>query len=229
VGDSIHALPRRGTPEVTNAMLFSGEAELVYAQFQLYYPGGGTGASGRIQPPVRTLLRFPVSHDALPEAHRAVKYYEDGRPGEADFFHGRGDGTDQEDLSECIACGHTTYKFASHCPQCGSPIQSRRWSRRFGIGLFLCGSFITGVIGTVAWFTMPAILRAGQEVDGNTFSGTRQQALMVLTVYGIVAAFGLTTMIYGIWQVRTGRRNLKVIGFAISLLALLFLIVLLLP
>jgi hypothetical protein len=46
VGESIHRLPRRGTPEVTHADLNKGRVRPSFIDLRLYYPGGGGGASG---------------------------------------------------------------------------------------------------------------------------------------------------------------------------------------
>jgi hypothetical protein len=40
----IHALPRRGTPEITHAELNTSRVRPSYIEFLLYYPGGGHGA-----------------------------------------------------------------------------------------------------------------------------------------------------------------------------------------
>ena len=53
------------------------------------------------------------------------------------FFHGRGDGADPEDLSRCMHCGFETHRYRSECERCGTGLQSRRWSRRFGAVLVL--------------------------------------------------------------------------------------------
>lgn len=224
IDDSIHVLSRRGTPELTHAALNTSGAGPACIEFRLYYPAGGQGASGIPRGPRRTVLRFPVAPGSIRDAEAVVAYYEAGRPGKADFFHGRGDGTDAEDLSECYSCGYKTHKFLSHCPRCGSGMQSRRWSRRFGFGLVLCGLFISSVMGFVIYRTAPLLLQPGVSVHGNSFSGTAVQAKLVLGIFCLVTAFGMTTLLYGLWQVRTGRRNMQVIYFLAGLFALFWLI-----
>ena len=118
-------------------------------------------------------------------------------PGEPDFFHGRGDGTDPEDLSKCYNCGFETHKFRSHCPKCGTTLQSRRWSRRFGLVLVICGLIICGLMGFVVILTAPSLLNTIGSSGGMGFSGTAGQARMVLAIFGGVLAFGLTALGYG--------------------------------
>jgi hypothetical protein len=224
IGDSIHVLPRRGTPEVTHALLTAGAGGPACIEFRLYYPGGGHGASGVPFRPRRTFLRFPVARGALTEAEAVVHFYESGRPGEADFFHGRGDGTDAEDVSVCYQCGYQTHKLVSHCPQCGAGVQSKRWSRRFGFILVLCGLFISGAMGAVLYYTAPLMLQPGVRINGTAFSGTAAQGLLILGFMGAVAVFGLTTLFYGVWQMATGKRDLRVAYFLVALFTLFLLI-----
>ena len=220
-GDFYH-LPPHGVPHVERAALVRGNPS--YIDLSLYYPGGGQGASGVPRPPVRTALRFPFGPGAEREGERAFAHYNRDLPGKPDFFHGRGDGTDTEDLSRCYACGYETHKFIRTCPQCGTGLQSRRWSRRFGAALTVCGLILTGLMGTVLYYVLPAMLRPGVDAGGMRFSGTATQALLVLAIMGAVFVFGATALVYGIWQMRTGRRNRKVVYFVVGLASVLFVI-----
>ena len=213
VDESIHALPRRSLPETTHAARHISREGLTYIEFQLYYPGGTTPSS--TYPPRWTVLRFPVAAAALSEAQQVVDYYERGRPGEADFFHGTGDGTNPEDKSQCYACGFETHKFVSRCPRCGAGLQSKRWSRRFGCAMFFCGLLITGIMGPVLFYMVPLMLRPGVEINGTRFSGTPAQAMLFLGILGLVSALGVTAMIYGPWQFFTGRRDKRVVYFVV--------------
>jgi len=223
IDGDFHHLPIRGTPEITHAELNSRAAPS-FIELWLYYPGGSYGASGIPQPSRRRALRFPVAARAQSDAERVVAHYSGSLPGKPDFFHGPGDGTDAEDLGKCYVCGYETYKYRSHCPRCGTMMQSRRWSRRFGWGLFVCGLIITCLIGAVIYFTAPMMLRPGVSIGGTRFSGTAGQARFILGIFGIVATFGMTAMLYGLWQIRTGRRDKRVIYFVVGLGAVLWLI-----
>ena len=72
-----------------------------------------------------------------------------------------------------------------------------------GMGL---GLFLLLIIGAVAYFTVPIILAGGEEVDGTRFSGSSGAALLIFTIYGVVAAIGLLAMLNGALHVATGRR-----------------------
>jgi hypothetical protein len=204
IDGSLHALPRRGTPEITHAKLNTSRVRPTYIELHLYYPGGGHGASGVTFSATRTALRFPVPSGAQEDAELVVAHYGGDQPGRADFFHGRGDGSDPEDLSTCPSCGYETHQYRSHCPRCGCGIRSKRWARRFGAVLFMCGLFITGVMGVVLYYSAPLLLRPGVSVDGARFSGTAVQGLLFLGILAVVATAGATVMLFGLWQVKTG-------------------------
>lgn len=209
IDGSVHEVPRRGIPEVTHAELVSDVAD--YIDLSLYFPGGGHGASGVPRGPTRSALRFPVGQHAWRDARQVVAYFNGNREAAPDFFHGRGDGSDPEDLNTCIYCGFQTHKFQSVCPKCGGGMATRRWSRRFGGVLVVAGVFISGVMGWVLYTTVPLLLHPGVRIDGWSFDGGPGAAAGVLAVLAFVMAFGLTALSYGIWQVRTGKRSLRMI------------------
>lgn len=206
VDGDIHPLPLRGTPEITGTVLDVGRYGPLFIEFQFFYPGGGGhGASGVPHASVRRALqRRPIRAGG--------------------FFHGAGDGSDPEDLNTCYFCGHQTHQYRSRCPQCGRGMQTKRWSRRFGWGMLACGLFVTVLIAAVLFYTAPMLPRPGVSIGGARFSGTPGQALFVFAILGLVGAFGVTALLYGLWQIRTGRANLKIAGFLAGIFALLMLV-----
>jgi hypothetical protein len=219
IGDSIHPLSLRSTPEITEARLHDGTPPVI--ELLLYYPAYATRSG--MSPARYTALRFPVARGALTEARQVVAHFRGDLGGEPDFFHGRGDGTNPEDLSKCYNCGYETHKLRSHCPECGTTLQSRRWSRRFGLVLVIGGVIICGLMGYVVWHLAPALINPDAS-SRTRFSGTPRQARMILAIFGAVLTFGLTALGYGLWQMIRGRRSKRVIYFAIALAALLMLL-----
>jgi hypothetical protein len=81
----------------------------------------------------------------------------------------------------------------------------------FGRILVICGLLTSGLMGTVVHHTAPLLLHPGSTIDGTRFSGTRAQSLLVMGMFAIVLAFGLTALCYGIWQVQTGGRDRRMV------------------
>lgn len=223
IGESIHRLTS-GMPEVTSATLHDLHPPVI--ELQLYYPGGGHGASGVPRAATRSALRFPVGSGAWKEAGTVVAHYRGDTPRKPDFFHGKADGANPEDLSKCYRCGYETYKLMSHCPQCGRSMQSKRWSRRYGVILLMLGISISVVIGWVLSVIGPRLLHTAISSAGLRFAGTPQQARLALGILALVELFGITAAFYGVWQIVTGRRSKWVIYFAIGVVVVLVLIAL---
>lgn len=101
---------------------------------------------------------------------------------------------------------------------------SKRWSRRYGWILCACGLIITCLIGAVIFYTAPLLLQPGVSIEGTRFSGTVGEARFILGIFGIVLTFGVTATLYGLWQVKTGPRDKRVIWFIAGLAILLYLV-----
>ncbi len=224
IDGSIHLLG--SVAEITHVEFNASRVRPSYVAFQLYYPSGGYGASGTSTSEARTVLRFPVAPGAERDAARLVAQFAGSQPRKPDVFHGRGDGSDPEDLNTCWSCGYATHQLMSHCPQCGGSMQTRRWSRRLGFALILCGLFITGVMGLVLNHLAPILLHPGVTYGTSRFSGTPSQALSILALLGLPFMFGVTALAYGLWQVGTGRRSRKVVGVMLGTCSLLLLVAL---
>ncbi|HEX2541458.1 MAG TPA: hypothetical protein VHM00_10290 [Caldimonas sp.] len=224
VDGSVHRLPRHGVPEVTAARLRRDTGPAPTVELHLYHPPMKSG--DRWVPEKRTTLRFPVAASAEGVAARYVAWCESGRPGEAGFFHGRGDGSDAEDLSTCRSCGWQTHKFISRCERCGGAMLSRRWTRRFGGVQFVLGVLLAGIIGWVLWAGpgLSLLNPGGSSSDGTRFSSTPGQAMALVTILGAVDAIGILSTLNGLWQLSTGRPGLRPRQVKFGLLGLVGLI-----
>ena len=220
IGGKRVAIPLRGTPEVLRAVLQETPHQPATIELSLKYPPYWT-RSGGMRPPEYTRLAVPVPTSAWREATAVTAHFNRDTPGTPDFFHGRGDGSDPEDLSKCWSCGHETHKLRSECERCGASLQSRRWARRFGAVLALAGLFIAGVMGVVLVNMTPLLLQPGVSIDGSRFSGSGALAAVVLAIFIALFAFGATALSYGVWQMATGKRNLRVANVMIALFSMM--------
>src|SRR5437868_3057627 len=77
------------------------------------------------------------------------------------------------------------------CPKCGGPMRSVGESPLRGIVLLLCGLFLLGLMGTIAYNMYPTLTHPGVRIEGSTFTGTADQARITLLLFAAVIAFGL--------------------------------------
>lgn len=129
--------------------------------------------------------------------------------------------SDLENLSECWACDFKTYEVVAKCPKCGEPMLSKRSARRAGLLLIVCGMVITGMMVGILYSLAPTMLQPGVEIDGSSFTGTAQQGLNFLMILSVVLAFGVMALLYGAWQVKTGRRSKTVAGAMVGVVSVL--------
>jgi hypothetical protein len=69
---------------------------------------------------------------------------------------------------------------------------------------------------------LPMLHNPGVEVGGSSFNGTAKDAMAIEALIGGVVAFGLASFGYGLYQMRTGRRNRKVVMAMLGLVGLLY-------
>jgi hypothetical protein len=83
---------------------------------------------------------------------------------------------------------------------------ARNWRAR-GWVMVAAGLFLIVLIAAIALIMAPAIARPGVAVGGTTFTGTREQAQILLGVLGLVALFGALCVASGAHMIATGRRS----------------------
>ena len=124
------------------------------------------------------------------------------------------------DLSTCRSptCAHTVEGDLDTCPRCGGPMRAVRESRARGWMLLLIGLFLIGMMGAITWNMAPSLMRPGEEIDGGTWTGTAEQARMVLGLFGLLIAFGFASSANGVFQIVTGRQSkiFTVLGLAVA-------------
>ena len=121
----------------------------------------------------------------------------------------------------CFKCGYVTNEAATVCPQCGSKrFFSTRSMRVRGWLQLVIGLFLVGLMGTITYRLAPSLLLPGASTDGSRFTGTVEQARLILGLFGLVIIFGFFSMLSGVWQIVTARRNKWIFYFMMALIAL---------
>ena len=120
-------------------------------------------------------------------------------------------------------CAELVEGRVATCPKCGGPMRSVGESPARGAVLLVIGLFLLALMGTITWALLPGLLNPGETLaDGSSFTGTAEQARMVLILFGLVLAFGLTAVLNGIHMIVTRRQSW---AFVIGTLVLAGLIV----
>ena len=113
------------------------------------------------------------------------------------------------DESTCLSplCGITIEGSERKCPKCGWAMRSSRNIRNRGWVLLCCGLFLVLFMGWIAWALLPTLIRPGLEQEGSTFTGTEDEAQMILALFGLVILFGAVGTANAIYMIATGRQN----------------------
>jgi predicted RNA-binding Zn-ribbon protein involved in translation (DUF1610 family) len=113
------------------------------------------------------------------------------------------------DQSTCLSplCGITIEGSEKKCPKCGWAMRSSRNIRTRGWVLLCCGLFLVLFMGWIAWSLLPTLVRPGLEQDADTFTGTKDQAQMILGLFGLVILFGALGTVNALYMIVTGRQN----------------------
>lgn len=126
--------------------------------------------------------------------------------------------------SKCLSlsCRETVEGSVEKCPKCGTKMRTPKMVRRLGWFLLLVGLFLVVLIGTVTWNLAPALMHP-YAPDSN-FTGTAEQAHLILRLFGVVILFGLGTMVNGTYQIVTGQRSRIITVVTLGLAAVLFIV-----
>lgn len=92
--------------------------------------------------------------------------------------------------------------------------------RHRGWVLIVLGFLLVAMMGTITSMTAPTML-SGRASSGAGFTGTPEQAFLILGLFGIVIVFGITCIGSGIWQIVTGRRSIWIVVIILGLTFLL--------
>ncbi len=126
------------------------------------------------------------------------------------------------DLSTCNAptCAFTVEGMVATCPKCGGPMRAVRESRLRGWALLLLGLLLIGMMGAITFYMTPALMHPGEETaGGNTFTGTAQQARLILYLFWALIAFGAVTIVNGVYQIATGRQHWAFVALTLLVFA----------
>jgi len=98
--------------------------------------------------------------------------------------------------------------------------------RIYGVVQLILGLFLVVFMGVITLMLLPMMMQPGQATSsGAKFSGTSQQAIVILSLFGLVIAFGFASSLAGVWQIVMARRNKWIILGVVGLTILLWIAV----
>src|SRR6267142_1585500 len=102
-----------------------------------------------------------------------------------------------KELRNCysLRCGYVTDEVLERCPKCGGRLRTTRFVRRLGWVQLIIGLFLVGLMGTIIFSLAPTLLQPGEIDRGSAFTGSPEQAQLILGVFGLVIVFGLGTVV----------------------------------
>lgn len=100
-----------------------------------------------------------------------------------------------------------------------------RWR---GGGLVVLGVILIAIMVALITTTEPMLLYPGRSYGGTRFTGTATEGLALLALFAGLLIFGVAAVVYGAWQIKTGRQDKRVMmvagvlwGMVVALVAML--------
>ncbi len=94
--------------------------------------------------------------------------------------------------------------------------------RALGGALIFIGILLVGGMGAIMWWMNNAVNNPSSTTK---FTGTSDQKTVAFLILGAVTAFGCSSLIAGIYQFATGRRNKKLIWLMLGIWVVLVIMV----
>ena len=121
----------------------------------------------------------------------------------------------------CFKCGYEADTLEKKCPQCGRGMRTPTQNRILGFISVLCGIFLIGMMSFISFYMYGAINQTGKPGASAKFTGTQNDILMIIAIFGLVIIFGFVALIAGLWQLIFGKAN-KLLVYLVLGLGLVF-------
>ncbi len=113
------------------------------------------------------------------------------------------------DQSTCLSplCGITIEGSDRKCPKCDWAMRSSRNIRMRGWLLLCCGLFLVLFMGWIAWSLWPSLARPGIAYENGSFTGTKDQAQLILGLFALIILFGAVGTVNALYMIVSGRQS----------------------
>ncbi|HKO98478.1 MAG TPA: hypothetical protein VJU86_15885 [Pyrinomonadaceae bacterium] len=112
-------------------------------------------------------------------------------------------------ILSCPKCSFETEQSLDKCPSCGSRLQSATKVRVLGWVLLVIGTALVVFMGGLGIYLASIIARSGEPGQTTRFTGGTEEVALITAIFGLVISFGLASMVGGIWQIKYGKPNRK--------------------
>lgn len=111
------------------------------------------------------------------------------------------------------------------CRQCASSqLKTPQQIRTLGWVLVVCGVFLLLLMGGVTVVVTQILLASGKPGATTRFTGDRTMILFIYGIFGLVLAFGGASLWAGVSQVRSARRNRKLVPVMLGIAGVLLIV-----
>jgi hypothetical protein len=111
----------------------------------------------------------------------------------------------------CDRCGGVVPYWGDSCSRCGKVVHPPHRLRIMGGIYLLVGAGLSGVMVYII-YVLAYIMRHSRDPGAKVhFNGNALQAVMVFAILSVPLLVGVTLVLTGLWQLRYGRRNLKLV------------------
>lgn len=127
-------------------------------------------------------------------------------------------------ILSCPKCSFETTETLPKCPNCGSRLQSKAKVRILGWVLLVIGTCLVLFMSALGIYLAQLIARSGEPGQRTSFSGGPEDVAFIVAIFGLVISFGLASIVGGIWQIKYGKPNRKLMVAMFVVAAILFVI-----
>lgn len=103
-------------------------------------------------------------------------------------------------------------------------MQTGRRVRILGWVLVVTGAFLVVFMGAITYMLAGIVYHSAEPDAHARFTGSPQMATFIFGLFGLIILIGFASLVSGIWQVRYGRPNRKLMIISPGLGLLLFII-----
>lgn len=125
--------------------------------------------------------------------------------------------TKMDETRICYKCDYETNNPLGACPQCGHQLRTTAQVKRLGMLMAALGVALTLFIGGVAFVVAGIIWPPSNLNPSARFNGGPEILIFMFGIFAVAITFGLTTLLAGIFQIKYGRRNLKMVKVMLTL------------